>query len=258
MIKKPLIISIFILLALVSTVMSSVVNTRHNMASWSPYDFKATNETEVCKFCHTPHGASPAVPLWSHKSETVSFTRFSSATLVVDNPGLTYDYGYNDPLGGTSKLCMGCHDGATALGALVTGETIVMDTNDYITGAGDYGSDISNKHPVSFIYNNNLITEMDATGLSVKALGKYGLPSTTDNGTIINPDVKKKWERAGNRVECTICHDPHTNRASAAERDYLPFWVSSTISGVADSFNSVCLACHSDPFSEWTSFCGGC
>jgi len=250
--KKNLYIIVAVLLMMHASVsLAGVADTKHNLSSGGPGTYKSATETEVCKFCHTPHASLDIGPLWGHKNDVTTFTRFSSATLVVDDNAAN-PYGYLDAdLSGSSKLCMGCHDGVTALGALVK-ETISVSPSDYLTA-----TDLRNKHPVSFEYKSGAGTLLNALESSPK-VGTYGLPDADGagvpgNNTIKNPFVAEKWRREGNRVECTICHDPHTNNASAADAALLPFWVSSSI-GSEDSHDSVCKACHSAAFQGYSFF----
>ena len=53
---------------------SDVRNTRHNLSASGPGTVKATTETQVCVFCHTPHAgtqeadpAAPPLPLWNRR-----------------------------------------------------------------------------------------------------------------------------------------------------------------------------------------------
>ena len=239
--KKNFYITLAVLIMMHASVsLAGVAATKHNLSSGGPGTYKSATETEVCKFCHTPHTAIANTPLWGHKLPEAAFTKFSSNTLVIDNDN-TYDY--NSGVKQSSLLCMGCHDGVTGLGALAN-ETI-----------GDVGpsdtlaaTDLRNKHPVSFIYNSAAVVAINA----IKT-GAYGLPDIIDNGTIVNDFVAEKVRREGGRVECTICHDPHTNNASAADAALLPFWVSSSIGG-EDSHDSVCKACHSVAFEGYSFF----
>ncbi|MDT8316404.1 MAG: hypothetical protein RQ824_00245 [bacterium] len=246
--KKNIYIIIAVLFMMhASTALAGVADTKHNLSSGSSFTYKSATETEVCKFCHTPHASIADTPLWNHKNDVTTFTRFSSATLVVDDNAAN-PYGYLDAdLSGASKLCMGCHDGVTALGALSQVTISDVSPSNYLTA-----TDLRNKHPVSFEYKSggsNLWGVLDG---GVKA-GKYGLPNNTVNNTINNPFVSEKWRREGERVECTVCHDPHENKADAADAALLPFWVSSSITGY-DSHDSVCVACHNPSFGEYTAF----
>ena len=144
--KKNLYIALAVLLMMHASVgLAGVAGSAHDLSSGGPGPYKSATESEVCKFCHTPHTAIANTPLWGHDLPTSTFTKFSSATLVADNVAV---YGYQDTTlsTGSSKLCMGCHDGVTALGALVK-ETIAVGPSDYLTA-----TDLRNKHPISFEY----------------------------------------------------------------------------------------------------------
>lgn len=241
--KKTLYIVLVVLLMMHASVgLAGVADTVHNLSSGGTGTYKSATEDEVCKFCHTPHAALDSGPLWNHKNDVTTFTRFSSATLYIDKDNT---YKYKDDIAGSSKLCMGCHDGVTALGALANNVTIGDITpSNYLPA-----TDLRNKHPVSFVYSDLTIADLNANKSN-----DYGRPDTaTANNTIQNDFVAEKWRREGERVECTICHDPHTNNASAADAGALPFWVSSSLTGY-DSHDSVCVACHSFTLGEYTGF----
>lgn len=245
--KRTLYITVAVLLMMHASVgLAGVADTKHNLSSGGTGTYTSATENEVCKFCHTPHSAIANTPLWDHKNDQATFTKFSSSTLIADNVAA---YGYLDTTlsTGSSKLCMGCHDGVTALGALSNETIIDIGPSNYLTA-----TDLRNKHPVSFEYQDatgsNLLGALEG---SPKA-GDYGLPDGLGNGTIQNDFVAEKWRREGKRVECTICHDPHEDRGGDPAN--LPFWVSSSLTGY-DSHDSVCRACHSLA-AEYT-FSGG-
>ncbi|MCR4299338.1 MAG: cytochrome c3 family protein [Gallionella sp.] len=105
----------------------SVANTRHNMTqqtmtpifsgfgNGSIWMNSTRNDyTEVCVYCHTPHGASTAVslPLWNRTIKATTYTTYnqlgtSSLTQVVSQPGAA------------SLSCLSCHDGQTAIDSIV-------------------------------------------------------------------------------------------------------------------------------------------
>lgn len=264
---------VFSSLLLAATASASVINTKHNLAHWSPYAYRAVSENRVCIFCHTPHNANPAGPLWSHQlSGASTFKKYSSSTLrILVDAGAKTESGYTSSgdastVTGATKLCLGCHDGLTALGAITTGggsKTIEMTIENLGGQSSGYDEDantvnIQNKHPVSFNYNPTVL--LNLTGGVSKKGAVYGMPTSGENGTAINPFVAEMVRRAGGRIECTICHDPHENKAAAADRDVLPFWISSSIDataqglGVLDSYEGVCASCHSQSFGEYTGF----
>ena len=48
----------------------SVVNSKHDLSTFGPGPIRALDESRVCIFCHVPHNASPAAPLWNRHNPT--------------------------------------------------------------------------------------------------------------------------------------------------------------------------------------------
>ncbi|MEW6324905.1 MAG: hypothetical protein AB1515_05915, partial [Nitrospirota bacterium] len=97
-------------------------NTKHNLSSTpstAPRDVFTTATSEICVFCHTPHGAavetlSLGAPLWNRRLSTASYQ-------LYDN---TWSFSFEAPLNagaptGFSRLCLSCHDGTIALGSVI-------------------------------------------------------------------------------------------------------------------------------------------
>ena len=81
-------------LVLCSGVVLAAADPTTGSLDGAPHDLRTLlGIQEVCKPCHVPHHAPEYLngPLWNHA--------------VSSLPGLT----------GSSKLCMGCHDGVTAV-----------------------------------------------------------------------------------------------------------------------------------------------
>ena len=148
-------------------VFAGVGNTKHNLSVSGPGPSQATSETEICIFCHTPHNASPGAPLWNHELSTVTdYINYWSPTLksyasAEDAP----------PIDGFSKLCLSCHDGTVALGALINRGETVETVPDYITYGmeGYIGTDLSGGHPISIIFDEALATTRNADHGAVTA-----------------------------------------------------------------------------------------
>ena len=87
----------------------SIVNTVHNLSVSGPGDVRATSESEICIFCHTPHNSLPSSPLWNKDDPGYTYTLYHSST-VQAVPGQP---------DGSSILCLSCHDGTTALGNVI-------------------------------------------------------------------------------------------------------------------------------------------
>jgi predicted CXXCH cytochrome family protein len=167
---------------------------------------------EICNVCHTPHNADDTVsdaPLWDHEvTATASFTLYSSTTLdaTVGQPS------------GVSKLCLSCHDGTVAVDAFggAAGTTLIGAVD---TGSGDFGTDLSNDHPISFTYN----TALSGTD------GELFDPSvdTTSLGGTIAADML-----FSDNMECASCHDVHNANGNTA------------LLLIDNASSALCLTCH--------------
>lgn len=175
-----------------STLADSIVNSVHNLSAKGPGTIKASNEQDACIFCHTPHRANGATPLWNHNLSGVtnyivySSARLDSLNVVVPQPN------------GSSRLCLSCHDGTVALGGVSSGAGQIQMENGVTTmpaaSAANLGTDLSSDHPISFVYD---------TALAARD------PEIKDPAHLSNPTVKTDSQ---SRLQCTSCHDPHNDR----------------------------------------------
>jgi len=66
---------------------ADMINTKHNLSFTGPGTIKATTETQICVFCHTPHGANlDQPPLWNRTLSTANYTPYTSPSLQ-SSPG---------------------------------------------------------------------------------------------------------------------------------------------------------------------------
>ncbi len=161
----------------------SVVNSRHDLSRFGPGRVRAINESRVCIFCHTPHNANPAAPLWNRYNPRTHYRIYNSSTIDarIDQPGAA------------SKLCLSCHDGSIALGLTVSREQPIPMTHPFIpTGPSDLTNDLSDDHPVGLRFDR-LLSNRDPQ--------------------LRTPDQVGRSIPLGDRgeLECTACHDPHNN-----------------------------------------------
>jgi predicted CXXCH cytochrome family protein len=178
--------------------------------SGTPHDFSSEpwNPTgEICVVCHTPHFAASTGnfdPLWNHQVTSATFTVYSSSSLNA-TVGQPDDH---------SKLCLSCHDGTVAVDnfGTQTGGTV------FVTGNALIGTDLSNDHPVSFVYDATLAT--DDGGLFDPTITTSGLGGTIDEDMLYT-----------GKMQCSSCHDVHSNIVS-------PFLIKSNGS------SALCLTCH--------------
>lgn len=186
---------------------SDVVLSKHNLSVTGPGPV-TSSEQDTCIFCHTPHTSYVDVkPLWNHELSTQTYNTYTSST---------YDAGAATPSAGVSKLCLSCHDGTVALGQTVLKGLIP--TTGSMRPEAVLGTNLTNDHPIGFqpVDDGQLV------------LSLFQNPPSSGDPTVKLPS---------GRVECTSCHDPHSQALDAAAQDFL---VRSNNAG------AVCLACH-DP-----------
>ncbi len=225
-----LIVAMFLFPALVAAAGPRIsdVGNKHNLASWNTaVTYKAQvnpldpRHTQICVFCHTPHHATGGPVLWNRKDPTRTFGHFSSPTLVIDNPNVRATKSYYGEPNGSSRLCLSCHDGQTALGVVYNGDPIAFPTGlDTIAY-----TNLSSHHPVSFVYDTSVLGAITIQ----KPLEGYRLPSDSPAASFVKLDYMQ-------RMQCTSCHNPHQDQSSSPSAA-TPFWV-------GPDYESVCKACH--------------
>lgn len=211
----------------------------HNLSSLSSNNaYKAVSETQICIFCHVPHGATPQSTLWGRPDPTQmgsfptllsSSVQDPSGILGIDDPGIVgtteYSSSYDYP-NGASKLCLSCHDGVTAMGILGNGDEIQM------TGgalSANFDIDLAVSHPISFVYNSTVQTYLNT-------LGK------TDTYVL----TTAAYLDGDSRVQCTTCHQPHQDTRNVSYN--LPFWRGAGINDITE-YDAICAACHTTTYS---------
>lgn len=244
--------------------------TKHNLGTTSvgklEPQLRASTETEICIFCHTPHNAADGRKfLWNKDVNWITTFQMYTGSPTLDFAGLGRTPAAPSE---ASKLCLTCHDGVGALNAMANpkdGVNPSMSGADQFldiyfgeppTGWGKnigntYSSDpetigfqtpdsnvglLLNDHPISFLYSdacaNDPTIKRDAGVCTNPTIGGLPLPYSTDNGF------------SGYKVECVTCHDPHinynSNTAAGGFGDpaYEPF-LRKTMNS-----SSLCFTCH--------------
>lgn len=195
---KKLYLCLLLLLWFPVNVTAGIVNTKHNLSISGTGQVKALTEDKICIFCHVSHHSLPVAPLWNRNSSGAVYTPYTSSTAVATMGQPT----------GSSLLCLSCHDGTIALGEVVNGGPIQMNggTTTMPAGPGLIGTNLSDDHPISFVFSSTISTQR----------GELVDPSTLTGAV--------KLDSTG-QLQCTTCHDPHKddfgkflvmdNRASA-------------------------------------------
>ena len=226
---------------LVPSVLEDIRNTKHNLSSIPPVEIERAvyteQTTEICIFCHTPHGASTEAtginaPIWNRNLSTARY-------VLYDQIWSTSFEGYevnppkpNAPTG-YYRLCLSCHDGTIALGTVInppgsgisyqpmemiypTGQSAAGGSGTMPVGSGVttgdtrvIGTNLQNDHPISFVYDSSLAVRDEELVDPGPAL--FGPTAKVSDTTPISP--LRRYPGADlNRfdsVQCTSCHNPH-------------------------------------------------
>jgi len=226
---------------------------------------KIENATEICAFCHTPHGSSAATeaPLWNKvlaAGVASTYNGYESSTL--DGAVLL--------AGSPSLACLSCHDGSQAMNTVINAPSVPGNYN-YAAGGASYGTsstaykmteavanltkDLRNDHPVAIPYAGGGwsvwagTTGSQSTFVAAANDVDFLMPNKATIGTEVkwwveangDTDTRTKtdlilYNRAGGEavayVECATCHDPHAGESQSFLR-----------MGSNDE-SKVCLACH--------------
>ena len=180
-----------------SVVHAGVSGTAHDLSATVPEP--ASKTVNACVFCHTPHNAVTTRALWNRELPTVAYELYESSTLGVE---------LRQPTGAT-RLCLSCHDGTLALGAMRTHPDPDLGP---LTGPSVLGTDLSDDHPVSFVYDSQVAAR---------------LPELVHPSALTGPVKLDSTEQ----MQCTTCHDPHEER-------YPHFLVTDT------AYSQLCISCH--------------
>ncbi|MCK5516593.1 MAG: cytochrome C [Desulfobulbaceae bacterium] len=206
--KKP--VNKLLVVALLSIAVVGFATFSQASISGSKHDFSQAGWSggQICLPCHAPHdGVNVAnAPLWNHELSTATYTLYSSPTLdaVPGQPG------------GASKLCLSCHDGTVAIDSF-GGKT------GNITLSGSVGTDLSDDHPISFVYDAALaVADGGLHDPTVRLSGIPGAAGTIDQDMLFSGSL-----------ECASCHDVHN--ANDTGGDLLI---------KSNEGSALCLTCH--------------
>jgi predicted CXXCH cytochrome family protein len=198
-----------------------IVNSKHNMSVSGPGELKALVETSICIFCHTPHNAAPKTPLWNKAIDPVNYILYSSTTQSVTP---------SQP-NGPSRLCLSCHDGTLALGAVLQPSGGIATTGEITPGRPSYiGVVLSDDHPFSFSYTDAVPNPY--AGLN-PALTPSDLPFYGGSSMLI---------------ECSTCHDAHEDAYRTLDKNGL---LTGKFLVMDNRASALCITCHSN-MDGWT------
>lgn len=231
-------------------VLEDITNTKHNLSSVDPQQLLSSGvlprpgsardaeaapgtTTEICVFCHTPHGASATggafrAPIWNRN---VDYQATRTYQLYDQVWSFSFEGTINDAAGqrptGYSRLCLSCHDGTVALGNVLNapgsggyqgritmtgnlgpGATIPPGSGDLTGDTRRLGLDLRNDHPISFTYDQALVLQDQELVNPGPALQS---PAKVSDTTAISPLRRYPGNNPASydAVQCTSCHNPH-------------------------------------------------
>ena len=241
---------------------SDIRNTKHNFSATvipilpeqeftgPQRNAAAASETQICAFCHTPHGATkaPKAPLWNRNLSKATYKPYTSSSLDAIDLGQPR---------AKSKLCLSCHDGTLALGevnvlnrveyprvdftgpGLGPGQTIPEGLGPTTGFTRDLGVDLTNDHPISFTFDS---------AQAARDGELYDPAAVTQVHNRVRGEKPPLLPLEDNRVECITCHDPHIRDTTNQNIKFLRvnrFQQSEPVAGSFDpNRDIICLACH--------------
>lgn len=230
----------------------------------SPHDLSLGHQpspadplARICIFCHTPHHAykldvsqggpgplgsgdiAPAdfdyLPLWNHMLLGNPYVGSYSPYYAGPGAPTVGPKATNATLGqpgGTSLLCLSCHDGSIAMNQYGTSSACTSVTgSDFMAGCMVIGLDgiLQNHHPIGFNYVN-----VWGAGLVDDEIRDPNNTAYTLTPPVAGSMISTHLYGTGNtQMECGTCHSVH-NTGNTGE---ILLWRS-------DASSALCLTCH--------------
>ena len=232
-----------------------VTSVSHAGIQGSKHDLTSSvgGTSEVCVFCHTPHGGdtSAAAPLWNKVlPDSTSFQTYDQLGTA------TLDGEVDLASGGISLACLSCHDGTSALDLVRNAPTVSQGVYRYNAAGAvlsngtkmtDIASapvpvlekDLRNDHPIG--------VQFAGGGLTWGAIGGTNTVAESANDKLFHDPIwnnKRLWVGEiggdglplyngflGPTVECASCHDPHKTQYGTFLRK-------------SNASSGLCLTCH--------------
>jgi len=231
----------------------SIVGSKHDLSSAGAGQGAAANSTttEVCVFCHTPHGSdiTAEAPLWNKKLPSpASYTTYSTlGTATLD--------GDEAAVGSVSLACLSCHDGSQAMDAVLNAPTTTASDGYNAAGAQFaglaamtgtpipvVGTDLRNDHPIGIVYGGHtggadVASYVAPSSASINSNTQYWVNSKGSGSADREKVDMILFTRADGkpRVECASCHDPHNGPDGGTSNVFLR---------INNQSSNVCLSCH--------------
>jgi len=185
----------------------TIVGSNHDLSTTNTDPAAGLHLDGICIYCHSPHNAltGMAAPLWNRTTYTATYTMYNSDTMDMTVQSSPDAY---------SAACLSCHDGVQALDSLINTPYgyASAQTGNFISW-GEVGTDLSNDHPISVVYD----PAQDTAFVAQATVEAAGLPFFTGTGS--------------NQVECATCHMVHDDANGYFLR-------------LSNDASALCLTCH--------------
>ena len=225
------------------------LGTAHNGMNYTAIPADTLQRT--CIFCHAPHqtmklspanggpgagvGSGPQapdafdyLPLWNHEltGNFASYTMYQNGfSAPQTGPQASQAIQLGMTPGGTSLLCLSCHDGSLAVNSYGNTSQLLRSQSggggtigpSYVIGQNNY---LGNHHPIGFSYDAAQALDNQLRPSSTATMGAAGLVSDHLYGPT-------------NNMECGSCHSVH-NMGNTGE----------TLLWRSDEASRLCLTCH--------------
>lgn len=253
---------------------AGISTTKHNLGTGGTNtNHLSTGTTEICVFCHTPHGAdaSAAVPLWNRKLTGTTYTTYNSlGTSSLD--------GGTAAVGSVSIACLSCHDGAQAMNVMINqpgsggyNAAGAANSTDVWAGSGtlngdtitNIGANLKNDHPVGIQYAGGPSGTIPAAGSDYSAFNDADFKTAKSkaiNGSTVwwvetGTDGRQKTDmQLYTRTDQVALKPDGTNSATtmSGAQPYVECAschdphtdTNATFLRVSNAASAVCLACH--------------
>lgn len=188
----------------------SIAGSNHDLSTTNTDPAAGLHLDGICIYCHSPHNAltGMAAPLWNRTTYTATYTMYTSDTINMTIQSKPDAY---------SAACLSCHDGVQALDSLINTPYGYVDSatagTDAFISWGEVGTNLSNDHPISVVYD----TTADTAFYDINTVETAGLPLFTGTGV--------------NQVECATCHMVHDD-------------VNGYFLRLPNTASALCLTCH--------------
>lgn len=218
---------------------SDIGKTKHNLSKSAVDGSKGQDTNEICIFCHAPRlqisvGSSKVAPLWY--PSLIRFEPFQ----IYDHIGRA-DMDDSVPVGSQSFACLSCHDGSQAL-------SITKLTFDHPYGVpyrGRFAAEtipspakktLRSHEPFKAAQSQLFLDFRPAASGVVDNRKVWWVPTGPPSGIRGKDDIPL-YARSGDPsgeavpyIECTSCHDPHTEHAAFLR--------------ISNEGSRLCLSCH--------------